>query len=160
MKTNTYMVQIWSEWDGSYFGRWSIAFFWHAVPLYFFRCSSSPCNPVYVRRVDFSVLVFSLSSHLHSYIGFVFSSRFLDSWESRSTSTPQFGCQKDPHLVVDQLVDLFHRTHTVKTQHVTKTRGLLLLVRLGGYIVNLWDFYSYSLIGKLTVFLYLQEYPC
>jgi hypothetical protein len=32
---------------------------------------------------------------------------------------------------------------------------LLLLVRLGGYIVNLSDFYSYSLIGKLTAFLQL-----
>jgi hypothetical protein len=29
---------------------------------------------------------------------------------------------------------------------------LLLLVRLGGYIVNLSDFYSYRLIGKLTAF--------
>ncbi len=44
-----------------------------------FRCSSSPNNPMYVRRVDFSDLVFSLSSHRHSYIGLVFSSRFLDS---------------------------------------------------------------------------------
>ena len=35
---------------------------------------------------------------------------------------------------------------------------LLLLVRLGGYIVNLSDFYSYRLIGKLTVFLNLQEF--
>jgi hypothetical protein len=35
---------------------------------------------------------------------------------------------------------------------------LLLLVRLGGYIVNLSDFYSYSLIGKLTAFLQLQEF--
>jgi hypothetical protein len=33
-----------------------------------FRCSSSPRNPVYVRRVDFSDLVFSLSSHRHSYL--------------------------------------------------------------------------------------------
>jgi hypothetical protein len=41
--------------------------------------SSSPSNPVYARRVDFSALVFSLSSHRHSYIGLVFSSRFLDS---------------------------------------------------------------------------------
>ncbi len=31
------------------------------------------------RHVDFSALVFSLSSHRHSYIGLVFSSRFLDS---------------------------------------------------------------------------------
>jgi len=29
---------------------------------------------------------------------------------------------------------------------------LLVLVRLGGYIVNLYVFYSYRLIGKLTVF--------
>ena len=34
---------------------------------------------------------------------------------------------------------------------------LLLLVRLGGYIANLLDFYSYRLIGKLTAFLQLQE---
>ncbi len=43
-----------------------------------FRCSSSPSNPVYVRSVDSSSLVFSLSSHRHSYIGLVFSSRFID----------------------------------------------------------------------------------
>ncbi len=35
---------------------------------------------------------------------------------------------------------------------------LLLLVRLGDYIVNLSDFYSYRLIGKLTAFLQLQEF--
>jgi hypothetical protein len=35
---------------------------------------------------------------------------------------------------------------------------LLLLARLGGYIVNLSDFYSYRLIGKLTAFLKLQEF--
>ncbi len=34
--------------------------------------------PVYVRRVDSSALVFSLSSHRHSYIGLVFRSRFID----------------------------------------------------------------------------------
>jgi hypothetical protein len=34
---------------------------------------------------------------------------------------------------------------------------LLLLVRLGGFIVNLCDFYFYKIIGKLTVFLNLQE---
>ena len=33
-----------------------------------------------------------------------------------------------------------------------------IVVRLGGYIVNLSDFYSYRLIGKLTVFLKLQEF--
>jgi hypothetical protein len=35
---------------------------------------------------------------------------------------------------------------------------LLLRVRVGGYIVNLLDFYSYWLIGKLTAFLQLQEF--
>ena len=35
---------------------------------------------------------------------------------------------------------------------------LLLLVRLGGYIVNLCAFYFYRLIGKLTAFLQLQEF--
>ena len=33
-----------------------------------------------------------------------------------------------------------------------------LLVRLDDYIVNLSDFYSYNLIGKLTSFLHLQEF--
>ncbi len=35
-------------------------------------------NPVYARSVDSSALVFSLSSHRLSYIGLVFSSRFID----------------------------------------------------------------------------------
>ncbi len=34
--------------------------------------------PVYARRVDSSALVFSLSSYRHSYIGLVFTSRFID----------------------------------------------------------------------------------
>jgi hypothetical protein len=38
---------------------------------------SSTSNPVYVRRVDSSALVFSLSSHRHSYISLVSSSRFI-----------------------------------------------------------------------------------
>ena len=42
-----------------------------------FRCSSFPSNPVYVRRVDLSVLSFSLSSHRHSYISLLFISRFI-----------------------------------------------------------------------------------
>jgi hypothetical protein len=33
-----------------------------------------------------------------------------------------------------------------------------LLVRPAGYIVNLSDFYSYRIIGKLTAFLQLQEF--
>ncbi len=35
---------------------------------------------------------------------------------------------------------------------------LLMRVRVGGYIVNLLDFYSYRLIGKLTAFSQLQEF--
>jgi hypothetical protein len=35
---------------------------------------------------------------------------------------------------------------------------LIFRVRVGGYIVNLSDFYSYSLIGKLTDFFQLQEF--
>ena len=35
---------------------------------------------------------------------------------------------------------------------------LLLLVRLGGYTVNLYVFYFYKVIGKLTVLLQLQEF--
>ncbi len=34
-------------------------------------------NPVYARRVDPSALAFSLSSHRHSYISLLFSSRFI-----------------------------------------------------------------------------------
>jgi hypothetical protein len=44
-----------------------------------FRCSSSTTNPVSERRIDSSVLVFSLSLHRYSYIGLLFSSRFIDS---------------------------------------------------------------------------------
>ena len=39
--------------------------------------SSPPYNPVYVRRVDPSALDSSLSSHRHSYISLLFSSRFI-----------------------------------------------------------------------------------
>jgi hypothetical protein len=44
-----------------------------------FRCSSSKTNPVYGRRVNFFVLVCSLSSHRHSYIPLLFDSHFIDS---------------------------------------------------------------------------------
>ena len=45
--------------------------------LSIFRCSSPPSNPVYPSRVDPSVLVFSLSSQRHSYIGLLFLSHFI-----------------------------------------------------------------------------------
>ena len=48
---------------------------------------------------------------------------------------------------------------TTTTDHPVRYHlCLLLLVRVGGYIVNLSDFYSYRLIGKLTAFLQLQEF--
>ena len=43
-----------------------------------FRCSSLPCHPVYVSRVDPSTLAFSRSSHRHSYISLLFRFRFID----------------------------------------------------------------------------------
>jgi len=47
----------------------------------------------------------------------------------------------------------------VKTIHlILSPLYLLFLVRLGGNIVNLSDFYSYKFIGKLTDFLQLQEF--
>jgi hypothetical protein len=42
--------------------------------VFVFRCSSSTSNPVSVRRVDSSFLVFSLSSHRYSYISLLFTS--------------------------------------------------------------------------------------
>ncbi len=39
------------------------------------------------------------------------------------TCTTHSGEKKTHEWVVDQLSDLFHTTHTVKTQHVTKNRG-------------------------------------
>ena len=48
---------------------------------------------------------------------------------------------------------------TIITTHLEQSPlCLLLLVRLGGYIVNSIDCYSYRLIGKLTAFLQLQEF--
>ncbi len=48
---------------------------------------------------------------------------------------------------------------TIITTHLEQSPlCLLLLVRLGCYIVNSLDCYSYRLIGKLTAFLQLQEF--
>jgi hypothetical protein len=47
---------------------------------------------------------------------------------------------------------------TATIRHVRYHLCLLLLVRLGGYIANLSDFYPYRLIGKLTAFSQLQEF--
>ncbi len=47
---------------------------------------------------------------------------------------------------------------TTTTLRVRYHSCLLLLVRQAGYIVNLSEFYSDRLIGKLTAFLQLQEF--
>jgi hypothetical protein len=48
---------------------------------------------------------------------------------------------------------------TIITTRLTLSRlSRLLIVRMDVYIVTLSDFYSYSLIGKLTVFLQFQEF--
>jgi hypothetical protein len=47
---------------------------------------------------------------------------------------------------------------TITGRRVRYHLCLLLLVRQAGYIVNLSDFYSFSLIEKLTAFLQLQEF--
>jgi hypothetical protein len=54
-----------------------------------FRFSSPPHNPVYVRRVDPSTLALSLSSHRHSYMRILFSSRFISSLKKQKRSSTQ-----------------------------------------------------------------------
>ncbi len=57
-------------------------------------------------------------------------------------------------LIRSESIDL-----TIIITHLTLIHlFLLLLARLGGYIVKLCDFYSSRLIGKLTAFLQLQEF--
>jgi hypothetical protein len=43
-----------------------------------FQTSSPPWNPVYVRRVVVSTLAFNLSSHRHTSVSLLFTSRFID----------------------------------------------------------------------------------
>ncbi len=74
----------------------------------------------------------------------------------------RFGRSSDPNLNghlhypndIDRSLD-----ETTSLPHLTPPHLCLLqLVRLGGYMVNLWDFDSYRLIGKLTDFLWFQEF--
>ncbi len=62
--------------------------------VFVFRCSSSTTNPVSVRRVDSSFLVFSLSSHRYSFLSLLFSSRFIDS-KFTSLTVVTSGCIYD-----------------------------------------------------------------
>ena len=53
------------------------------------------------------------------------------------TCTAHSGAKKAHDWVVDQLVDLFHTTHKVKTQQVVKTRGHHCGdIDLAGYLAN------------------------
>ena len=56
--------------------------------------------------------------------------------------------------------DKIRQYHTDYNNCPSKSISFILsfLVRLSVYIVNLCVFYSYILIGKLTAFLYLQEF--
>ncbi len=60
----------------------------------------------------------------------------------------------------DDATDKIRKYRAVYNNNPSHAIGFfqLLLVRLGGYIVNLCAFYSYKLIGKLTAFLQLQEF--
>ena len=71
------------------------------------------------------------------------------------TCTTHSGAKKTHDWTVHQLADLFRTTHKVKTQQVVKSRGQHCGgIELAGYLANA-D--SYSLIGKLTAFLQVQE---
>ena len=65
---------------------------------------------------------------------------------------------KISHLMMQLLIKYGNIVLTTTTGHRVRYHlCLLLLVCPTGYIVNLSDFYSYRLIGKLTAFLQLQE---
>jgi hypothetical protein len=72
------------------------------------------------------------------------------------------GHLKYPNNLDQSLNDLIKYGNIVLTtttgRRVRYHLCLLLPVRQAGYIVNLLDFYSYRLIGKLTAFLQLQEF--
>ncbi len=61
----------------------------------------------------------------------------------------RFGSISDPSLITLTIITILR---------VQSPLYLLLLVRLGGYIVNSLDCYSYRIIGKLTTFLQFQEF--
>jgi hypothetical protein len=100
--------------------------------------------------VVFSYLVIIKSmTHTHSYPptdagGF---RDFYHNWTNSIFTTTE-------KKTADVLFRISWMTNSFKMYHLY----LLFLVRLGGYIENLSDFYSYRLIGKLTVFLQLQEF--
>ena len=74
----------------------------------------------------------------------------------------------DTYITLMILIGHLMRLHLTKLENITliiitipltlSPLSLLFLVRLGGYTVNLYDFYFYNLIGKLTAFLQLQEF--
>ncbi len=105
--------------------------------------------------------------------------------EHLNTCTTHSGTKKVHYWMVDQITDLFHTTHKVKTQQVIKSRGRHCGdIELSGYLANAADPHSqanasfgacsifsagrlhsqfirvlfYVLIGKLTAFLKLQEF--
>jgi hypothetical protein len=77
---------------------------------------------------------------------------------SAKTSTIDYK-QQISHLMMQLLIKYGNIVLTTTTGRPVRYHScLLLLVRQAGYIVNLSEFYSYRLIGKLTAFLQLQEF--
>ncbi len=63
------------------------------------------------------------------------------------------------HLMMQLLIRYTNIVLTTTTGHRVRYHlRLILLVHQGGYIVNLSDFYSYRLIGKLTASFQIQEF--
>ena len=65
------------------------------------------------------------------------------------TCTTHSGAKKAHDWVVGQIADLFHTTHTVKTQHVTKNRGR----HCGDFELTV---YLPNVVGPLTLVLDLH----
>ncbi len=87
------------------------SFLW--CPENIFWTARGTSNPVYARRVAPLALAFRLSLHRQSYIGLLYNSHFIHL--QLTTFLMTFQCW--------QFTDLFRTTHTVKTEHTTKSRG-------------------------------------
>ena len=81
-----------------------------------FRCTRPPSNPVFVRRLHPSVLVFSLSLHRHLFVCILFNSRFIYC----NKHTLVYRCFKiiNNSRVTLPETNLFHYRHTVFSSHL------------------------------------------
>ncbi len=104
---------------------------------------------VVVLTANIDGVTFSSSSHSSLHRKLLFS--ILKKSQKKKGFAPVFLRQKDEKFKNIVLT-------TTTGRRVRYHSCLLLLVRQAGYIVNLSEFYSYRLIGKLTAFLQLQEF--